>query len=120
MAVGRFDYEGLCKALEQLSDFERSANDMVVRSGVLRGLSQEDIKRAGERLIFQNGCKNIFQEILGTENLHADVHVLSYCWSGDLIRSAFSSGIPLHSINSLSGKIYIAAEHKARKTSPIL
>lgn len=100
-AVGRFDYEGLCKALEQLSDFERRANDMVVHSGVLRGLSQEDIKRAGERLIFQNGCKNIFQEILRSENLHADVHVLSYCWSGDLIRSAFSSGVlPVLNVHS--------------------
>ncbi|XP_009616741.1 bifunctional TH2 protein, mitochondrial-like isoform X1 [Nicotiana tomentosiformis] len=103
--VGRFDYEGLCKALEQLSDFERRANDMVVRSGVLRGLSQEDIKRAGERLIFQNGCKNIFQEILGTENLHADVHVLSYCWSGDLIRSAFSSAGVLPVLNVHSNEL---------------
>lgn len=77
----------------QLSDFESRANDMVVHSGALRGLSQEDIKRVGEHLIFQNGCKNVLQEILGSENLHADVHILSYCWSGDLIRSAFSSGI---------------------------
>ncbi|KAK4344720.1 hypothetical protein RND71_034896 [Anisodus tanguticus] len=101
IAVGRFDYDGLCKALVQLSDFESRANDMVVHSGVLRGLSQEDIKRAGEHLVFQNGCKNVLQEIRGSENLHADVHVLSYCWSGDLIRSAFSSGaLPVLNVHS--------------------
>lgn len=65
---------------------------MVVDSGVLKGLSEDDIRRAGEHLIFQSGCKNFFQEIMRSENLLAGVHVLSYCWSGDLIRSAFSSG----------------------------
>ncbi|KAF2287546.1 hypothetical protein GH714_001233 [Hevea brasiliensis] len=40
-------YEVLCKALEQLSDFERKANARVVESGVLKGLNLEDIKRAG-------------------------------------------------------------------------
>ncbi|PHT37888.1 putative aminopyrimidine aminohydrolase, mitochondrial [Capsicum baccatum] len=99
--VGKFDYEGLCKALVQLSDFESRANDMVVHSGVLRGLSQEDIKRVGEHLIFQNGCKNVLQGVLGSENMHADVHILSYCWSGDLIRSSFSSGaLPVLNVHS--------------------
>ncbi|XAR64888.1 Aminopyrimidine aminohydrolase [Bertholletia excelsa] len=88
----KFDYSGLCNALEQLSDFEKRANSRVIESGVLKGLYLEDIKRAGERLFLQGGCKDFFQAILGKENLHADVHVLSYCWCGDLIRSAFSSG----------------------------
>nr|GMD25141.1 probable aminopyrimidine aminohydrolase, mitochondrial [Ipomoea batatas] len=91
-AVGNFDYEGLYKALENLSDIEKRANAMVVDSGVLKGLSEDDIRRAGEHLIFQSGCKNFFQEIMRNEDLTAGVHVLSYCWSGDLIRSAFSSG----------------------------
>ncbi|CAA6662549.1 unnamed protein product [Spirodela intermedia] len=75
-----FDYEGLLKALEQLSEFEKRAN--------LR-----DIKRAGERLILQDGCKKFFQNIvMKKEELNGDIHLLSYCWCGDLIRSAFSSG----------------------------
>ncbi|VFQ95861.1 unnamed protein product [Cuscuta campestris] len=93
-AVANFDYDRLCKALQNLSDFEKTANSMVIDSGVLKGLSENDIKRAGERLIFQRGCKNFFQEITRSENLLMGVHVLSYCWSGDLIRSAFSSGKP--------------------------
>lgn len=96
--VERFNYEGLIKALEKLSDFERRANTRVIDSGVLKGLYLEDIKRAGERLILQDGCPGFFQSIIQNENWKANVHVLSYCWCGDLIRSAFSSG-GLHALN---------------------
>lgn len=91
--AGEFNYEALLKALEQLSDFERRANSRVIESGVLKGLNLEDIKRAGERLILQDGCTNFFQKIVKNEKLNADVHLLSYCWCADLIRSAFSSGM---------------------------
>ncbi|XP_016477860.1 bifunctional TH2 protein, mitochondrial [Nicotiana tabacum] len=88
----KFDYERLHKTLEELSDFEKRANTRVIESGVLKGLNLEDIKRAGQRLILQDGCTNFFQSIIRNENLNADIHVLSYCWCGDLIRSSFSSG----------------------------
>ncbi|KAM3236581.1 bifunctional TH2 protein, mitochondrial [Capsicum annuum] len=88
-----FDYERLHKALEQLSDFEKRANTRVSESGVLKGLNLEDIKRAGERMILRDGCNNFFHSIIKNEQLNADIHVLSYCWCGDLIRSAFSSGV---------------------------
>ncbi|KAJ4842667.1 beta ketoadipyl CoA thiolase, th2 [Turnera subulata] len=87
-----FNYEVLFKALEQLSDFERKANLRVIESGVLKGLNIDDIKRAGERLILQDGCTNFFQKIVKNEKLNATVHVLSYCWCADLIRSALKSG----------------------------
>nr|DAD20078.1 TPA_asm: hypothetical protein HUJ06_021541 [Nelumbo nucifera] len=90
--VEEFNYDGLCKALEQLSDFEKRANARVIESGVLKGLNVEDIKRAGERLILQDGCTGFFQKIVKNEQLKSDVHILSYCWCGDLIRSTFSSG----------------------------
>ena len=89
--VEEFNYEGLCRALEQLSSFEKRANSRLIQSGVLKGLNVEEIKRAGEHLILQDGCKGFFQEIVKRENLNADIHVLSYCWCGDLIRSAFAS-----------------------------
>ena len=89
----KFDYEGLHKALEQVAEFEKRANRRVVESGVLKGLYLEDIKRAGQRLILQDGCTGFFQKILKIDTLDTDVHVLSYCWCGDLIRSAFSSGM---------------------------
>ncbi|KAL3523384.1 hypothetical protein ACH5RR_016218 [Cinchona calisaya] len=87
-----FDYDRLRKALEQVSDFERRANLRVIESGVLKGLNLEDIKRAGERLILQDGCTDFFKSIIGDENLNVNVHVLSYCWCADLIRSAFFAG----------------------------
>ncbi|KAE9619040.1 hypothetical protein Lal_00047210 [Lupinus albus] len=89
--LDHFDYEKLSIALEKLSKFENTANNRVIESGVLKGINLEDIKRAGERLILQDGCTNFFQKIVKNENLNANVHVLSYCWCGDLIRSAFSS-----------------------------
>ncbi|GMP21878.1 hypothetical protein CsSME_00000121 [Camellia sinensis var. sinensis] len=88
----RFNYEGLCKALEQLSNFEKKANSSVIESGVLKGLNLEEIKRAGERVKLQDGCTGFFERVVKNGNLNANVHVLSYCWCGDLIRSAFSSG----------------------------
>ncbi|KAJ0111985.1 hypothetical protein Patl1_01692 [Pistacia atlantica] len=91
-AVGKFDYKGLCEALKQLAEFERKANSRVVESGVLKGLNLEDIKRTGQLLMLQDGCRGFFQKIVKFENYKTDVHVLSYCWCGDLIRSAFSSG----------------------------
>jgi len=90
--VENFNYKELSTALEQLSKFENSANNRVVESGVLKGINIEDVKRAGERLILQDGCTNFFKRVVKNENLNANVHVLSYCWCGDLIRSAFSSG----------------------------
>ncbi|XP_019198864.1 PREDICTED: probable aminopyrimidine aminohydrolase, mitochondrial isoform X2 [Ipomoea nil] len=87
----KFDYEGLQKALEQLSDLEKRENLRVIECGVLKGLDLEDIKRAGERLILQDGSTSFFQSIITNEKLDADIHVLSYCWCADLIRSAFSS-----------------------------
>ncbi|KAK8631063.1 hypothetical protein V6N13_079827 [Hibiscus sabdariffa] len=87
-----FRYEGLCEALEQFAHFEKAANSRVVQSGVLKGLNQEDIKRAGQGLILQDGCKGFIRKIMKNENLSTSLHVLSYCWCGDLIRSALSSG----------------------------
>ncbi|XVF30976.1 hypothetical protein REPUB_Repub16aG0105700 [Reevesia pubescens] len=87
-----FNDEALHKALEQLSEFEKRENSRVIESGVLKGLNLEDIKRAGERLFLQDGCISFFQKIAKNENLNANIHVLSYCWCGDLIRATFSSG----------------------------
>lgn len=88
----KFDYEGLCKGLKLLSEFERKANDRVIESGVLKGVNIEDVKKAGERLILQDGCSGFLQQVLQNEELDVNLHVLSYCWCGDLIRSAFSLG----------------------------
>lgn len=103
--VDEFKYESLHKALERLSDFEKRANNRVVESGVLKGLNLEDIKRAGERLILQDGCTTFFQKIVRNSNLNANVHVLSYCWCGDLIRSAFSSGMSLTRVKCYACKL---------------
>ncbi|KAH9785156.1 Bifunctional TH2 protein [Citrus sinensis] len=56
-AVAEFEYEGLREALKQLAYFEKKENSRVVQSGVLKGLNLEDIKRASQHLIFQDGCR---------------------------------------------------------------
>lgn len=64
----------------------------MIESGVLKGLNLEDIKKAGERMILQDGCTSFFMKLIKNEIVDVNVHVLSYCWCGDLIRSAFCSG----------------------------
>lgn len=92
-AAKTFNYESLYNNLEQISIFEKRANSRVIESGLLRGISLEDIKRVGELLVLQDGCKDFFQEsVKMKEKINADFHVLSCCWCADLIRSAFSSG----------------------------
>uniref|UniRef100_A0A7N0TFH2 Thiaminase-2/PQQC domain-containing protein n=1 Tax=Kalanchoe fedtschenkoi TaxID=63787 RepID=A0A7N0TFH2_KALFE len=86
-----FNYEGLRQGLEELSKFERRANSRVIESGVLKGLNVEDIKRAGERIILHDGCASFFKKIIKNDNVNSNIHVLSYCWCGDLIRAAFSA-----------------------------
>ncbi|KAM3190380.1 hypothetical protein ACQJBY_068502 [Aegilops geniculata] len=88
------DYDQLYKGLEVLSEFERQANSRVIDSGVLRGMNLDDIRKAGERLILQDGCRNFFKKIGETrEKVNLDIHILSYCWCAELIRSAISSDV---------------------------
>ncbi|XP_031132411.1 bifunctional TH2 protein, mitochondrial-like isoform X2 [Ipomoea triloba] len=86
------NHKGLRKALEKISDIEKEANLRVIQFGGLKGLKLEDIKLAGERSICHDVCFEFFQTVIKKESLNADVHVLSYCWCGDLIRSTLPAG----------------------------
>ncbi|CAN0892740.1 Bifunctional TH2 protein, mitochondrial [Linum grandiflorum] len=87
-----FNYEAISKALEKLSEFEKRANSRVIESRVLKGMNLKEIKQAGERMVLQDGCSSFFRRIARNEKLNSNVHVLSFCWCADLIRSSFSSG----------------------------
>ncbi|XP_019193162.1 PREDICTED: probable aminopyrimidine aminohydrolase, mitochondrial [Ipomoea nil] len=89
-AVKKFNYEGLRKALEKVSDFEKKENLKVIESGLLKGLQLKHIKHAGEVVKLQDGCMNFFQTI--KKKNAVDVYVLSYCWSGYFIRAVFTKG----------------------------
>ncbi|KVH94295.1 HAD-like domain-containing protein [Cynara cardunculus var. scolymus] len=79
--VTQFNFESLCNALGQLSELEKAANLRVANSGVLKGLHMDEIKWAGEHLVFQDGCLEFFREIEKSKDIAIDVHILSYCWS---------------------------------------
>ncbi|KAG6511859.1 hypothetical protein ZIOFF_029937 [Zingiber officinale] len=99
-AAKTLDYESLYNKLEQISVFEKRANSRVIESGLLKGISLEDIKRVGELLVLQDGCKDFFQEsVKMKEKFNADFHILSCCWCADLMRSAFSSVGCLNALN---------------------
>ncbi|XP_072966387.1 bifunctional TH2 protein, mitochondrial-like isoform X1 [Typha angustifolia] len=90
--VKAFDYVHLQENLHLLSDFEKRANSWVVDSGLLKGMNLDDVRKAGEHLILQDGCAKFFQKLVKLkEFLNVNLHVLSYCWCADLIRSVFSS-----------------------------
>ncbi|KAG8390679.1 hypothetical protein BUALT_Bualt01G0108700 [Buddleja alternifolia] len=98
--VEKSDFIGLGEAIRPISVFEKKANSRVVEFEVLKGLNVEDIKRAGERMILQDGCVGFFHSAINIEieNLITNIHVISYSWCSDLIRSALSSG-GLDSVN---------------------
>ncbi|KAJ3693133.1 hypothetical protein LUZ60_012228 [Juncus effusus] len=100
--VKQFEYEKLYEKLQHLSEFEKRSNSRVIKSDLLKGMDLENIKNAGQHLMLQDGCKNFFQDLVKSkekEKLDLDVHVLSYCWCADLIRSAFNSVGCLEYIN---------------------
>ncbi|PON66839.1 heme oxygenase [Trema orientale] len=89
-----FDYDGLKEAIEEVAAFEKWANDLVTNLMILKNLDLDAIKLAGRYYHpLQKGCRQFFEKIVSNENPKIDVHIISYCWSGDLIRSAFSPGL---------------------------
>ncbi|KAG8379071.1 hypothetical protein BUALT_Bualt07G0050100 [Buddleja alternifolia] len=90
--IEKSDFIGLREAIRPISVFEEKANSRVVEFEVLKGLNVEHIRRAGEHMILQDGCMDFFHSAINNENLNTHIHVISYCWCGDLIRSALSSG----------------------------
>ncbi|PON97052.1 Eukaryotic translation initiation factor 3 subunit K [Trema orientale] len=65
-----FHYNSLRKSLEPVADYEKGANATLDDSMILKDLNPEALKQAGSIL--------------------EPLHIISYCWCGDLIRSASS------------------------------
>ncbi|XP_026381411.1 bifunctional TH2 protein, mitochondrial-like [Papaver somniferum] len=86
IAVG-FDYDGLCKVLEQLSVIRDNGISRIIETGVLKGLSLSRMQLAGTRMNLYHGCVNFFEKVFRNEALNASAHVIS-CWCEDLMRSA--------------------------------
>ncbi|RZC72781.1 hypothetical protein C5167_048261 [Papaver somniferum] len=84
-------YGGLYSAFEKLSSPKGKAVSRIFDSGVLKGISLEDIKQAGNCMKLHNGCLNFFEKV---NNLDVSVIVMS-CWSGNLTRSALSGGLDM-------------------------
>ncbi|KAI3871915.1 hypothetical protein MKX03_012948 [Papaver bracteatum] len=81
-----FNYHRLHSALVELSSSEEQVISRIFDSGVLKGISLEDIKQAGKYMILQNGCMNFFKKV---NKLDASVNIMS-CWSEELTRSSLS------------------------------
>ncbi|KAJ4836405.1 hypothetical protein Tsubulata_020975 [Turnera subulata] len=98
--VDQFSYDKVETGLEPFSIIEKRANSRVVHSRVLKGLYLEGIKQVGGRQIFLEGSPVFFQKISRNENLTADIHILSYSWCDELIKSSFASveldGLSIH------------------------
>ncbi|EXB46024.1 hypothetical protein L484_015885 [Morus notabilis] len=96
----KYDYDGLRKKLEQVAEVEKNANARVEESGILNGLTLETIKLVGNHIVLHDGCRRFFQKIVKKGRSIIDVHVISHCWSSQLIRSAFSSGSDVLNVHS--------------------
>lgn len=71
------------------------ANERVAELRLLQGLSLDYIELAASIIILQKGCREFFQKIAKNKTPSIDIHVISYCWCGDLIRSVLSPGMLL-------------------------
>ncbi|CAM6020683.1 unnamed protein product [Sphagnum balticum] len=94
----------LHELLEKLSMFERTANEKVVKAGVLQGLSTADIQEVAKLMPLRPGCAHLLQR-LRQEETHIDVQILSVCWSSTFIKGVFDNcgvEIPRICANELS------------------
>ncbi|RZC58902.1 hypothetical protein C5167_006201 [Papaver somniferum] len=74
-----FDYYGgLYSAFEKLSSPKGKAVSRIFESGVLKGISLEDIKQAGKCMELHNGCLNFFEKV---NNLDVSATVSSFSGS---------------------------------------
>lgn len=85
--------QDLHNVLLQISEIDRRVKSRVIESGILYGVKFEDIQRVSELLTLQDGCVDYFHKLKGGESkIDAKIHIVSYCWSDDIIKSSFSSG----------------------------
>ncbi|CAM6045191.1 unnamed protein product [Sphagnum compactum] len=94
----------LHELLEKMSMFERTANEKVVKAGVLQGLSTADIREGAKLMPLRPGCAHLLQR-LRQEETHIDVQILSVCWSSTFIKGVFDNcgvEIPRICANELS------------------
>jgi hypothetical protein len=80
----------LHELLEKMSMFERTANEKVVKAGVLQGLSTADIQEVAKLMPLRPGCAHLLQR-LRQEETHIDVQILSVCWSSTFIKGVFDN-----------------------------
>ncbi|CAK9190324.1 unnamed protein product [Sphagnum troendelagicum] len=94
----------LHELLEKMSMFEQTANEKVVKAGVLQGLSTADIQEVAKLMPLRPGCAHLLQR-LRQEETHIDVQILSVCWSSTFIKGVFDNcgvEIPRICANELS------------------
>ncbi|KAI3961751.1 hypothetical protein MKW92_015821 [Papaver armeniacum] len=74
-----FNYDilqSLHSALVELSSSEGQAVSRIFDSGVLKGISLEDIKQGGKHMILKNGCMNFFKKV---NKLDVSVNIMVVC-----------------------------------------
>ncbi|EXB46025.1 hypothetical protein L484_015886 [Morus notabilis] len=114
-----YDYDDLRETLEQVAEIEKKANARVEKSGILTGLHLETIKLVGNHIVLHDGCRRFFQKIVKNGSSNIDVHVISQCWSSELIRSAFSSDLDVLNVHS-NELAYVASGEIIKKVESLL
>ncbi|GBF95200.1 phosphomethylpyrimidine kinase [Raphidocelis subcapitata] len=88
-AEGGFDEAGLRAFVERLSDFDVQMNAVAVESGILAGLSRDDVAAAARAVALKPGCREALAAALGAE---LPTHVVSVNWSREFVAAAL--GLP--------------------------
>jgi phosphoserine phosphatase len=76
--------EAIVRFTSLLATVDRWSLDMVVRGGLLRGITREQLQRAGRDAPKRDGA---LETLARAEQQGVDVHVISANWSRDVVRS---------------------------------
>ncbi|KAK9829096.1 hypothetical protein WJX72_003863 [[Myrmecia] bisecta] len=98
----QFDMEWLGHFIDELSEFDREMNQVVVESGILAGIPKRRLVEAGAEIGLQPGCLGCLKR---AQQRRLPVHVVSVNWSSELVRAALRDDLTVAAENGrMTGK----------------
>lgn len=90
--------------VDALTQFDRRMNQVVVDSGILKGIPQGRLKAAGEQIGLQAGCLTVLTR---AQQAGVPTHVVSVNYSSEMVKAALQRG----SLNIVTAEGLSAEEH---------
>ncbi|PON66841.1 heme oxygenase-like, multi-helical [Trema orientale] len=99
-AISKFDYDGLCIALKQVTEFKKKTTEKMEESGVMKDLSLDNIQNAIPKPPLFDDWREFFQKTVKAKCPSIQLSVISHFSFGDMIRNAFPSDLEALNVHS--------------------